>query len=107
MKRYKLQEMLNGWIIGNFEPSILKTKHFEIGILKHPKNQKWPEHYHKKMKEYNVLLKGKMQINGKLIKKNDIFVLEPKEIAKPIFLDDCEILCIKVPSIVGDKVEIN
>ena len=47
-----------------------------------------------------------MIINEKLIHEKDIFVLEPKEIAKPVFLEDCEILCIKIPSIVGDKVEV-
>ena len=97
--------MDGGWIIGNFKPSILKTEKFEIGILKHPKNQKWPSHYHSIITEYNVLLKGKMKINGKIINEKDIFVINPKEIARPIFLEDCEVLCIKVPSIIGDKNE--
>jgi len=106
MKNYKLKDMKNGWLVGNFLPSVLKTNEFEVGILSHPKNQKWPAHYHNKLTEINVLLKGKMIINDKLIHEKDIFVLEPKEIAKPVFLEDCEVLCIKVPSIIGDKVEV-
>ena len=106
MKKYKLNEFKDGWIIGNFEPSILKTKGFEIAILNHYKNQKWPTHYHNEITEYNLLLDGKMIINKIEINKNDIFVLEPKEVAEPVFLEDCKILCIKVPSIIGDKIEI-
>ena len=106
MKNYKLKDMKNGWLVGDFLPSVLKTSEFEVGILRHPKNQKWPAHYHNKITEINVLLKGKMIINDKLIHEKDIFVLEPKEIAKPVFLEDCEILCIKIPSIIGDKIEV-
>ena len=106
MLNYKLKDMKDGWIIGDFLPSILKTKDFEIGILKHFKNQKWPTHFHSKITEYNILLSGKMTINDVLIEEKDIFVLEPYEIAKPNFIEDCELLCIKVPSIIGDKVEV-
>ena len=38
MKKYKLSEFKDGWIVGNFEPSILKTKDFEVAIVK----VKWP-----------------------------------------------------------------
>ena len=106
MKKYDIKDFKNGWIIGNFEPSILKTKNFEVAVLSHPKNQKWPKHYHKLLTEYNLLLEGKMIINNTEINKNEIFTLEPNEIADPIFLEDCKVLCIKVPSIIGDKYEI-
>ena len=35
-----------------------------------------------------------------------IFVLEPNEVADPIFHEDCQVLCVKVPSIKGDKYEV-
>ena len=41
-----------------------------------------------------------------LIEPGDIFVLEPKEIADPIFHEDCKIVCVKKPSIIGDKFEV-
>ena len=106
MKQYKLSEFKEGWIIGNFEPSILKTNGFEVAILSHYKNQKWPKHFHKEITEYNVLLEGKMTINNNLINVKDIFVLEPNEIADPKFIEDCKILCIKVPSVIGDRFEV-
>jgi len=45
-----------------------------------------------------------MIINGMEINENDVFVFEEKQIACPIFLEDCHIVCIKVPSIPNDKI---
>lgn len=106
MKIRSLEEMHRGWIIGDFEPSILKTGCFEVGLLSHKKNEKWPAHVHKIAKEYNVLVSGKMKINGLVIEENTIFVIDEGEIATPEFLEDCVVLCVKVPSIPGDKYEI-
>ena len=33
----------------------------------------------------------------------DIFVVEPNEISDPMFHEDCTIVCVKVPSVPGDK----
>jgi hypothetical protein len=33
----------------------------------------------------------------------DIFVIEPYEIADPIFHEDCTIVCVKLPGNTGDK----
>lgn len=96
--------MTRGWFIGNFEPSILKTKEFEVGLLTHSKGEYWAPHYHEFSDEYNLLISGKMIIQKKEINEGDIFVLKKKEIADPIFLEDCVVLVIKTPSIPGDKI---
>lgn len=102
--KYDLNDMYRGWFVGNFEPSVYKTKDFEVGYLLHKKGERWDIHYHEHMKEINLLVKGKMILNNKAIKENDIFVIDKNVIAAPIFLEDCYILCIKVPSVIGDKV---
>lgn len=104
MKIIKLNTMKGGWFIGDFEPSILKTKNFEVGIMSHSKGEKWPKHYHVKADEYNVLLQGKMIIQNVELNTGDIFVIEKMEIADPIFLEDCKVLVVKVPSVPGDKI---
>lgn len=105
MKIYKLNEMKRGWFIGDFCPSVLRTKEFEVAVLTHKKNENWPTHYHKLATEINLLLKGKMSINEININQGDIFVIEPNEVSSPFFHEDCEILCIKTPSVIGDKYE--
>jgi hypothetical protein len=103
MKKSKLSDMYRGWFIGDFDPSVLKTKDFEVGVLLHTKGEHWPAHYHIVATEYNVLLSGSMEISGEMIGPGDIFVMEPSEIASPIFHEDCQVLCVKIPSVKGDK----
>ena len=107
MKVLKLSDMTRGWFIGDFEPSIIRTSGFEVGVLTHKKDEDWGEHYHKIATEYNVLLKGRMSINGTVLEEGDIFILEPYESALPVFMEDCTVLCVKVPSVIGDKYPVN
>ena len=53
MKIKKINDMWRGWFIGDFEPSVLKTNEFEVGVLTHKKGEKWPKHYHNIATEYN------------------------------------------------------
>jgi len=99
----KLKDYTRGWVIGNFLPSILKTDLFEVGILTHTKGEKWAAHTHKIATEYNILIKGSMMVCDVELSSGDCFVIEPGEIADPIFHEDCTIICVKVPSIPGDK----
>jgi hypothetical protein len=106
MKIYNIRDMVGGWFIGDFEPSVVCLKEFEVGVLTHKKDEVWPTHHHKIATEINCLLTGKMIIQDKEINVGDIFVLEPMEIADPKFLEDCKVLVVKIPSVIGDKYEL-
>ena len=45
MKIDSLNNMLNGWVIGDFDPSVFKTNAFEFAIKKYKKNdyEQWSE----------------------------------------------------------------
>ena len=101
-----INEYVRGWFIGDFEPTVLRTKDFEVGVLTHSKGEQWPVHYHKDSVEYNVLIKGCMIVRGKKINSGDVFIFEKGEIADPDFLEDCTVVCVKVPSIPTDKYEV-
>jgi len=103
MKIDNIKNYKGGWFIGDFKPTTFKTKEFEICYKKHKKNEIWPKHYHKVATEYNYLISGKMKIQNKILKKGNIFILYPNEVADPIFLEDCELIVIKTPSIKKDK----
>ena len=107
MRIGKMKDMKRGWCIGNFSPSILTTKDFEVGILHHPKGEKWSAHYHKIATEYNILISGKMRVCDQELTAGDWFIIEPMEIADPIFYEDCQIVCIKIPSNTNDKYLVN
>lgn len=93
-------------MIGNFEPSILKTDQFEVGILEHKKGEYWAPHVHMIGTEYNLLLSGRMLANDIEMRPGTIFVIEPGEPCTPIFLEDCKVLVVKTPSVPGDKYEV-
>lgn len=94
-----------GWFVGDFEPTTYKTDQFEVSYKLHYKNEEWPKHYHKLSTEINFLIKGKMMINETLIESGKIFIIEKNESVKPIFLENCELIVIKTPSVKNDKYE--
>lgn len=110
MNVYHIDSFKNGWFLGNFNPSVLQTENFEVSYMKHYEGQKWPRHYHLIACEINVLMKGRMiiHLNDHSVNLNpgDIFKINPGEIVKPEFLEDCELIVIKIPSVIGDKYEI-
>lgn len=106
MKIHQIDEMTRGWFIGNFVPSVLKTELFEVGYLTHKKGEFWPKHFHVVATEINLLVKGRMTVSGRLINPGEIFIFEPGDIADPEFHEDCELVCIKIPSVIGDKYEV-
>jgi len=100
---WNIDDFVRGWFIGDFTPSIYKTNEYELGVLSHSENEKWGFHFHKEADEINFLLEGRMKLNDKIIEKNSLFVIPKNQIACPIFLKDCQIICIKVPSVPTDK----
>ena len=47
-----------------------------------------------------------MIIQGKELSNGDVFIFQKGEIADPIFLEDCTLVVVKVPSIPSDKFEV-
>ncbi len=105
MKIENISSFKDGWFIGEFEPSILRTKDFEIAIKKYTKGEYHAPHHHKIATEVNYVIKGMVNANGELIQPGQIFIFDPFEIAVCEFLSDTEIVVIKTPSVVGDKYE--
>lgn len=103
MKIDRIEDMIGGWFVGDFEPTAYKTKDFEVSYKYHPKGEKWDNHYHKQATEINYLIRGKMNLSGTELNEGDIFTIYPNEVAIPEFLEDCELIVVKTPSIKGDK----
>lgn len=99
----KIEEMVKGWFVGDFEPSAFRTKDVEVSWRVHPAGEQWDHHYHKVATEINLLISGSMTMCGEDLKAGDIFVVHPMEVADPVFHEDCSVVCVKVPSVPGDK----
>tara|TARA_R110000803_G_scaffold106599_2_gene174704 strand:+ start:1797 stop:2117 length:321 start_codon:yes stop_codon:yes gene_type:complete len=103
MKIDKIEDMIGGWFIGDFNPSVLKTKDFEVCYKTHHAREVWDNHYHKVATEINYLIRGEMTLSGTKLTQGDIFTIYPNEVAIPEFLTDCELIVVKTPSIIEDK----
>jgi len=103
MRMDRIERFKNGWIIGDFEPSLLRTKDFEISVMHHKKGAYIPLHYHHLVEEMNVFVVGSMTCNGRLLVPGDIFIFEKDEVSDCDVHEDTTIVVVKVPSIIGDK----
>ena len=103
MKFYRLNNFIKGWLIGDFEPSIIKTKDFEFAIKEYIKGDEEDKHLHKIAAEITVVVSGSFKMNDKILKKGDIICLKPNETADFHCLEDGSTAVIKKPSVKDDK----
>lgn len=103
MVLYRLEDMKGGWFVGDFLPTSFRTAACEVCYKKHAKGEKWDRHYHAVATEINLLVKGRMRIQDTELKEGVVFVILPNEVADPEFLEDCEVVIVKVPSVKNDK----
>lgn len=106
MKVENIKNFKNGWIIGNFEPSLLKTKDFEVGVHTYGVDHTVDLHFHKLSSEFNYIISGKMVVNGCELQAGDIFVLQPYELSDTKFLEETTIIIARNHSCTKDKYKV-
>lgn len=104
MKTNNLKNMIKGWFIGNFEPSLLKTNDCEVAVKEYKKGDKEGKHFHKIATEYTVIINGKVRMNGIEYGEGDIIVMEPNEATDFECLEDgTKNVVVKIPGANNDK----
>jgi hypothetical protein len=103
MKTSKLSECGDrGWFIGDFAKAAYQTKDFEITYQKNSRGQT-ASHIHKIVHEITLVISGRQICNGQMFKTGDICILEPGDISQIEYLEETEVVTIKVPSVPSDK----
>lgn len=103
MKTANLNDMVKGWFIGNFEPSLLKTNDVETAVKRYQKGDSEGAHYHKIATEYTVVLNGRVRMFEKEFSDGDIVVAEPGDITAFECLSDAVTVVVKIPGANHDK----
>lgn len=104
MKVAKLDDMIKGWFIGNFEPSLLKTNDVEVAVKTYKEGDSEERHYHKIATEYTVIISGRVRMNGVEYAAGDIVVMEPGESTDFECLEDgTKNVVVKIPGANNDK----
>jgi hypothetical protein len=103
LEKNNLKKFIKGWFIGDFSPSLLQTKDFEISIKRYNKNDYEKAHYHKISTEYTIIIEGEVKMNGNVYSKDDIIIISPEESSDFLCLEDTVTCVIKTPSLKNDK----
>lgn len=104
MKTEKLEDMIKGWFVGNFEPTLYRTNDVEVAVKSYKKGDFEESHYHKIATEITVITQGRVKMNGIEYKKGDIIVMEPNESTDFKALDDdTQNVVVKIPGANNDK----
>lgn len=103
LKHARIEEMIKGWFVGSFEPSVLRSYACEVAV-KHYRAGDYEElHHHLIAVEVTVIISGTVKMAGRTWKAGDIIVIEPGEGTDFEALTDAVNVVVKLPSIRDDK----
>lgn len=103
MKHDQLAGMVRGWFVGDFTPSVVKTKEFEVAIQRYSAGDKEALHHHRIATEITVVLAGTARMFDKVWSDGDIITIQPGEATAFEALTDVTTVVVKLPSVSGDK----
>jgi hypothetical protein len=103
MKHAALSDMVKGWFIGDFEPSVLRNRAFEVAVKTYTAGDCEALHHHCIATEVTVVVSGTVEMLGRRWEAGDIIVLEPGEASDFRACTQAVCVVVKTPSVVGDK----
>jgi hypothetical protein len=98
-----LRDMVGGWIVGDFEPTCLKTAACEVACKHYEAGAAEAAHVHRIATEVTLIAAGRVSMNGRTFSAGDIILLEPGEATDFQALERTTTVVVKLPSVSGDK----
>ena len=103
MKSAKLADMVKGWFIGNFEPTLYRTNDVEVAVKEYSAGAYESKHYHKVATEITVIQSGRVKMFDKIFVGGDIVIVEPNDATDFEALEDTVTVVVKIPGANNDK----
>ena len=103
MKSAKLADMVKGWFIGNFEPTLYRTNDVEVAVKEYSAGAYESKHYHKIATEITVIQSGRVKMFDKIFVGGDIVIVEPNDATDFEALEDTVTVVVKIPGANNDK----
>jgi quercetin dioxygenase-like cupin family protein len=103
MTRYKLDEMVRGWFVGDFEPVAHRSTAVEVAIKQYAAGDAEPCHFHNVATELTVVVSGSVRMGGRELQAGDILELEPGEPCDFLAVTDAVVVAVKLPAVADDK----
>lgn len=106
MKKFSLSEFKFGWFIGDFEPSLARSKDIEVALKYYNKGDSEPPHYHAIAVEFTAIVSGTVAFNGVKFGPGDIVMINPGEVISFHAITDSQTVVVKMPSVPADKFKV-
>lgn len=103
MRTAQLNDMVRGWFVGDFQPSVLATENAEIGVQQYKAGDKEARHHHKVATEVTLILNGLVRMNNVLYGAGTIVVINPNESTDFEAVEDSTTVVVKIPGAKNDK----
>jgi len=103
MRTERLENMLKGWFVGNFEPTLLKTDAVEVAVKHYKAGDREGWHYHKIATELTVIVSGVVKMNGVTYVAGDMIQIDPGEGTDFEAVQDTTTTVVKFPGASNDK----
>lgn len=103
MKHHRLQNMVKGWFVGDFDPVALRTGDCEVAVKHYPVGAHEGAHYHKVATEITAIVSGRVRMAGREWGEGDIVTLAPGEVTDFTALTDAVTVVVKHPGALDDK----
>jgi hypothetical protein len=103
MDVHKLDDMVRGWFVGDFEPTLHRTREVEIAVKSYRAGDREERHVHKVATELTAVVSGQVRMDGRELGPGDIATLAPGEPSDFLALTDATVVAVKLPAVPGDK----
>lgn len=98
-----LDEMVRGWFVGDFEPSVVRSRDVEVAIKHYAAGDAESAHVHRIATELTAVVSGTVRMAGRELRAGEVIRLEPGEPSAFEALTDAVTVCVKLPAAADDK----
>lgn len=103
IEKYELDDMVKGWFIGNFNPTLYATNDVEVAVKIYKAGDAEAAHHHKIGTEFTVVLSGEVEMNGVRYGHGAIVKINPGVSTDFKALVDTTTVVVKIPGASNDK----
>lgn len=100
---FSLNDMIKGWFVGNFQPTVYSTSDVEVGVKHYRSGDYEQSHHHRIATEITVIQKGIVEMNGVQYGEGVIIKLDPFVSTDFRAVTDVTTIVVKIPGANNDK----
>ena len=100
---HKLDDMIRGWFVGDFEPTAERSSEVEVAIKSYLAGDAEERHVHQVATELTAVVSGSVRMDGADLHAGDIVRIPPGQPSDFRALTDAVVVAVKLPAVAGDK----